>query len=478
MTKSWSFPKIHEGIQSFFEGLLDESQIEQSTFDEIKRLETSTVNFAIACSGGADSTFLVYLILTIFPELKQKIFLYHYNHNLRGKESDKDQRFVEALGRNLNVKVFCEKRAAIHLQDENSLRNDRIDFFVRQSSLTNTACILLGHHGDDVAETMLWRLTRASSVEGIICPRPISSNKNIIFLRPLINLSHSKITESLSELSIPWREDKSNKNFRYLRNRLRNDVVPKWKKSMEIDLIKGISKTRRLLQQDSDALTFYSDIEAKKCIIDGKIILENFNSCPIAVRRRVLRKWINSIQPDGFSFEGQEDSLIGQIEKGIIQTQDLPGDIRLKTQHGRLIASSRIIKDYKLNNLSFPIGYTLYLPTNNFLRTGIISIDDCLKEKIASKQIDQKKEAFLVHDGMQLLVRTKIEGDHYKPLGSSGEKKLSKMMSDAKWTDDHKRYTPVVTNLNGEILWVPGLPPAESYKVTKLTRRVIHLTYH
>ena len=101
-----------------------------------------------------------------------------------------------------------------------------------------------------------------------------------------------------------------------------------------------------------------------------------------------------------------------------------------------------------------------------------------LEGKIASKQIDQKKEAFLVHDGKELLVRTKIEGDHYKPLGSSGEKKLSKMMSDAKWTDDHKRYTPVVTNLNGEILWVPGLPPAESYKITKLTRRVIHLTYH
>ena len=77
MTKSWSFPKIHEGIQSFFEGLLDESQIEQSTLDEIKRLETSTVNFAIACSGGADSTFLVYLILTIFPVLKLKFFLYH-----------------------------------------------------------------------------------------------------------------------------------------------------------------------------------------------------------------------------------------------------------------------------------------------------------------------------------------------------------------------------------------------------------------
>ena len=108
---------------------------------------------------------MVYLILTFFPELKQKIYLYHFNHNLRGKESDKDQRFVEALGRHLNVKVFCEKRAAIHSQDENSLRNDRIDFFVRQSSLTNTACILLGHHGDDVAETMLWRLTRASSVE-------------------------------------------------------------------------------------------------------------------------------------------------------------------------------------------------------------------------------------------------------------------------------------------------------------------------
>ena len=477
MFASWSFPKISEGMQSFFEGILDESQIEQSSLDEIKRLENLNLNFAIACSGGADSTFLVYLILSVFPELKQKIFLYHFNHNLRGKESEEDQRFVEALGSSLEIKVFCEKRKEIQLHDENSLRNDRIDFFIRQSSLTNTSCLLLGHHGDDVAETMLWRLPRSSSVEGIICPRPVSCQKSVIFLRPLINMSHQEIIYNLSELSIPWREDKSNKDERYLRNRLRKDVVPNWKKSMETDLIKGISRTRRLLQQDSEALKFYANIEAKKCISNGEIILEIFNNCPFAIKRRILRSWITSIQPNGFSFEGQEDNLIKQIVKGKIRTQDLPNNIRLKIYQGRLIALVKLVKDHRLNNHSFPIGYKLYLPTKKYLRTEILSLGDCLKRKIALKQINQQREAYISYDQLSLFVRAKLNGDRYKPIGSTNEKKLSKMMSNAKWTAAQKRSIPVITNIFGEIVWVPGLPPAESFKITRLSSRVIHLTY-
>ena len=93
-------------------------------------------------------------------------------------------------------------------------------------------------------------------------------------------------------INFPWREDESNAKNQYLRNRIRSEVVPNWKESIDRDLIKGISKTRDLLQQDDEALLHYTKIEYNECRHGNSIDINKFNNQPIAIRRRVFRYWI------------------------------------------------------------------------------------------------------------------------------------------------------------------------------------------
>ena len=120
--------------------------------------------------------------------------------------------------------------------------------------------IFLGHHADDVAETFLWRLPRSSTVSGLNAPKPVNIYDNLIMIRPLLNFSRMEIRDFLIKSKIPWREDQSNKEAKHLRNRIRSHVVPPWKDSFECDFLKGISKTRELLEQDADALDSYANL--------------------------------------------------------------------------------------------------------------------------------------------------------------------------------------------------------------------------
>ena len=118
-------------------------------------------------------------------------------------------------------------------KDEASLRENRLNFFQEKSSRIGFIDLALGHHADDVAETILWRLPRSSTVSGLISPKPVNRHEKLLFIRPLINTSREEIRTSLKMINFPWREDKSNEKPNYLRNRIRSNVLPKWKESMD-----------------------------------------------------------------------------------------------------------------------------------------------------------------------------------------------------------------------------------------------------
>ena len=92
-------------------------------------------------------------------------------------------------------------------------------------------------------------------------------------------------------------------------------------------------------------------------------------------------------------------------------------------------------------------------------------------------RIDKFKEAFIEIEDSKINIRSRIAGDRYQLLGSSGSKKISKIMTNAKWTKDSKIQTPLFVRQTNEVLWIPGFPPNENYKIRPESRRVIHLTY-
>ena len=474
---TWSFPRNHDGHDEAFGKLGVVNKIPPHIINLPDSLTKDEIKIGIACSGGADSTFLSYLISSQVNSSKSNIYLLHFNHKTRGEESDIDEDFVSELAKHLGFKFVTQRTNSTIISDEARLREERINFLLRSGKNLHLNCLFLGHHADDVAETMLWRLPRSSTLEGIISPRPVVNHKGLVFIRPLLDIGREQIHHTLRELDIPWREDSSNQSQQYLRNRLRLNVMPQWKACIDRELIKGLSKTRNLLEQDMDAIQYYTELACIECKRGDSLCLDKFNSLQVAIRRRVLRKWLNQMHRQKFSFNGREDELLDQLKKKNLTNSDISGEIRINLKNNCITYSkiNRTLDYYPVAYL--PKDQSLYLPSGKIVKSSKIHIDKVTTAKILHKEVDPLKEAFLTNTEGTIFVRSKQDGDRYQPLGMKSPKKVGKMMTDKKWSKERKKKTPMFLNKKGEIIWIPGFPPHDSLKVDDNSERVIHLTY-
>ena len=475
MSLPWAFPETSD-----LEQLFAQIQVKDRIPTEILKFLDNCMQhqkFAIGCSGGADSIFLTFLLFYKFPALPDRLVLCHFNHRLRGEDLGLDEKFVQEMALYLEIPFKLDSQDSSAKADEASLRNQRIDFFKRMEIQEGISNFFLGHHADDVAETYLWRLPRSSTVSGLHSPKPIAIHDQLIFLRPLLNFSRVEIRKFLLKFKISWREDQSNNEAKYLRNRIRKYVIPAWKESFECDLLSGITKTRELLEQDAQALDYYSDKAYQKCTINKLIKINHFNSHPVAIRRRILRRWFTEIFSTGFSFDGNESELLTQIENGNIKATDLPNNIRVTVKNGLLAAESTIIIESSIPLISLPIGNNVFLPNGKKIKASYLNKNSPEIQKALSKTVNKSEEAFVSVNNSCLSLRSRQEGDRFQTLGSNGSKKISKLMIDQKWSHNRKTETPLILDNDGNIIWIPGFPPSENWKITASTEKVIHLTY-
>ncbi|MEE2937288.1 MAG: tRNA lysidine(34) synthetase TilS [Planctomycetota bacterium] len=188
------------------------------------------VGVVIGCSGGADSVGL----LTLLAELRHDVaagpagFLVaaHFNHGLRGAESDRDQQFVQELAERLGVQYACRDGDGA-AADEAGMRQQRIDFLTETAHRTGARYIALAHSADDNIETVLHHLLRGtgpSGLTGIRSFRPIGTD--LVLARPLLQVRREQIRDGLRANKQSWCEDSSNQNADFRRNWIRHKVIP------------------------------------------------------------------------------------------------------------------------------------------------------------------------------------------------------------------------------------------------------------
>ena len=182
----------------------------------------------VAVSGGADSTALLLMLnrLRSDPELTM---VAHFNHALRGQESDGDQAFVESLAKKLGLVCVIQRANPDEIvsRSENQLRNARHAFLKRVSKEYNASWVALAHHADDQVETFVHNLLRGSGPSGLggmATIRPIRLKTNLV--RPLLQVTRSEIQQYLCELKQNFRTDSSNMSSDYTRNRIRHELLP------------------------------------------------------------------------------------------------------------------------------------------------------------------------------------------------------------------------------------------------------------
>ncbi len=182
----------------------------------------------LGVSGGPDSVALLYNFLRIKQEYKLKIVCAHFNHALR-EESGSEQEFIRNLCRELAVEFISEKKEVGRFcRDslEQTARNLRFDFFLKCSRQKRIKKVALAHHKDDLAETVLMRIIRGTGLRGLRGVLPKSNFKNLTLIRPFINLRKEEIVRWLSEKNISFCIDQSNKDVKFLRNKVRIELLP------------------------------------------------------------------------------------------------------------------------------------------------------------------------------------------------------------------------------------------------------------
>lgn len=275
--------------------------------------------WAVAFSGGADSLALLLLVWAHWPERRTRLKALHFNHRLRGRESRADEAFCAAVCAGLGVPmVRNEWRGAHRGASEAEARAARMEFFEREGRV-----LWLGHQQNDIAETMLMRLARGSGAAGLAAPRPLNAPaRGRVHARPLLTLKKHEIGMKLRAAGIPWREDKSNGGGRFLRNRMRHDVVSAWMGTSERDALAGAARSRELLEEDDAALEAW--LESLSAVrADGTLVLKNLAGKPRALARRALHRWLLA-QPKAGALSRQGfESLLAAVERGVATRHSL-----------------------------------------------------------------------------------------------------------------------------------------------------------
>jgi tRNA(Ile)-lysidine synthase len=295
----------------------------------------------VGVSGGADSVALLYLLVAAgFSNL----IVCHLDHRLRGRESTEDAKFVHRLAGKLGVECeisTADVRGRMSERGESletAARHERHAFFVRCSLQFDCARILLAHHADDQAETVLWNLLRGShGLKGMRVEQTLEteSGERLELVRPLLGVRRSALVAWLHSCGHRWREDASNADPIAIRNRLRNEALPLLEVISNRDAVRALVRGAEE-SEDAAALETWALDQVTLLDPQGRLHLPSVRPLPVALQRVALRKFLvdQGIPPPD---RGTVDRALELLNVGKSAVMNLPGGLRLRRRAGRLL---------------------------------------------------------------------------------------------------------------------------------------------
>lgn len=327
-------------ISVFYMKKYSQKSIEYQVLQNIKKdhlIEIGDVVF-VALSGGADSVCLLHLLLNLKDELKIKVSACHFNHRMRGLESERDQKFVQELCQSLEVELISGQSDKKNiLKSEEKAREARYLFFENILKTGRGVRVALAHNANDLAETFFLRLLRGTGIAGLRSIPPL--RKKII--RPLLSVPRNEIEKYLSDNNLVFMIDKTNLESEFMRNYFRHQIWPKFQK-INPNLIKTVTDEINLIENDYAFIEEETNKAFAKILISktkNKIILDRkkWLALPLSLRGHVLRYSINQIK-------GLKDITYKQIEevREILQRgtgkkyKSLPRSLRIELLSGKI----------------------------------------------------------------------------------------------------------------------------------------------
>jgi tRNA(Ile)-lysidine synthase len=411
----------------------------------------------IGLSGGADSCALLDLLATL-PGFPLRLVAAHLNHCLRGADSDADEQFCRDLAarhaipfESCRVDIRAAAKAdTLNLEDAG--RRARIAFFEGLRRRWQAAGIVLAHHADDQAETVLMRLLRGSGMTGL---SGMSWHNGRGYIRPLLGITRAEIEAYLAERRLDWREDTSNLDRAFLRNRIRHELLP---------LLEGYNPAIRktlaatagiLIEEDAllDDLTVQTaGQECRFSENSAACSISSLASHPAALQRRIIRLMLSRVAGNLELFSHRH------LEKILQMLSALRPNLRVSLPQGLVAAKEydTIVIRTQDNVLPETAVITIPGPGSYLLPDGsTMRIELSPPPAVPCAPPDT---AFFDGDRMPFPwhVRTFRPGDRIQPLGMSGRKKVKDLFIDEKIPAARRTLTPLLF-CGSELIWVVGL---------------------
>jgi tRNA(Ile)-lysidine synthase len=433
----------------------------------------------VACSGGADSTFLLYLIRAHYP--KRTLYVLHFNHGV-GDEFLPDERCAVEHAHVLDVEIFVGRRKDFTRRHETHLRAERYAFFSDILRRKGGRLLAVAHQADEVIETLFMRLLRGSGLGGLAAPRSVRHfSDGHVRLRPLTTTFKSEIRELLRQHSVTWVEDFTNSDALFcLRNTIRHRLIPLLDELFRsFHWRKNVLASHRQLNEDDDAVE--SAIRSINLDLreNWPLIVEPSDRIPKAFWKRILWRWIQ-VQSTQFPSSIFVDKILQCVTEGRNATFPIGREKVLVLYRNSLSLRHLPFQSPSLHppwRLSNPAA-TLCFSNGRRLSWKRIVLTQVLLKEIYGGQYSHEREVFLdPRCGPPFVVRTWRAGDRYHPVGLPGSTKLKKQFSHRKMDVVQKHSLPLICDGNNNILWVPGLPPSNDFKLEDSASSCVHWIY-
>jgi tRNA(Ile)-lysidine synthase len=457
--------------------------------DFIKKVFTSLISvipsienesLIVCVSGGKDSVVLLDALWYISGMVPLKIVVAHCNHNLRGEESEKDEQFVRGLGKKYTVSTYCTSVnvSAYSKKYKQSIelaaRNLRYRFFERLAKEQSISSILTAHTKDDTVETLLFNLVRGTGMRGITgIPRKRELDDKITVFRPILPISREEISAYAEERQLEWREDSSNTNLSFTRNKIRHKLLPLLKEEFNPSVLDTLYRFVEFAKGAESIVSksvesYLPHIVSKKSNSSLSIHLESFKALSLFLKGELL---LRSIQ------NHFEISLSLLHIEGVVQLIDKETGARYTINEQLHVVKER-------NELIITNSHRFKETAQFIKKTGTYHFGEwtLVLEKVARQSVEFNPDPlveYIDEDCLPslLILRHWQHGDKFSPIGMHGlEQNVSDYLTNSKIPHLERERTAVLASTS-RIFWVCGMRLSENCKVTEDTTNVLKATY-
>ncbi len=462
---------------------------------------TPAEGFLVGVSGGLDSVALLRLLKEFLTSSPPSIPLtvIHFNHGLRGEESDRDQAFVESLCRDLKVECISESLAVqdyareTRIGIEQAARELRYQRFLYWAKRQSRRFVLTAHHADDQRETILFRILRGTGLKGLqgipeerLLEEESFQSKEVRVLRPLLSFDKIELKTYLQDLQQPHREDSSNQDLSIKRNAIRNKILPELTSSVHPGAQQALSRLALQAQQlyeDLESITndYWERISIRNTSSQNLLIfkLEPFQALTPTIKLIFLKRIFSYLQPEKIN-SFTESQFLEYLKKlnsvsdisvmNLNSTVSVTMNLKTSSDDKELIFQ----KENEVGLITTPCDpVSLAIPGQ--ARWGRWKFEATVVETFQHESDDPLSEIIdldLLEGPIEISPRR--EGDRFWPLGAGGNKKLKEFFRECRLPQHLRDQVPILRNKN-KILWVVGQRLADPFKVTDKTTNYLKI---